>query len=324
MRQRSSKKHQNPKSAALGKPERIAFKEGVEAFLVYITVNRNLAANTARAYRNDLHEFCGWLDSLAETVLLRELPGQFVAYLSGKKNIARTTIARKTSAIKSFFRFLMKESYFPENVLPLSFHRPRLQKRLPNFLSEEEIIALRDKLPDVSDDHLLARNRAMFEVLYSSGLRVAELSGLDFGDINHEEGELRIMGKGGRERIAFVSESALEQLAVYCQRWPELSDGKAPRADSPVFLNYQGSRLDVRSVRRLLKKLGEAADLNRPLHPHLFRHSFATHLLNHGVDLRVVQELLGHVSIRSTQVYTHLSTERLRKAYMSAHPRAAE
>ena len=316
-----------PKPRALGELESglPRFEEGAEAFVAHIAIQRNLSPNTVRAYEVDIREFIAW-GKQAGRLPLKDVPARYVGHLSDcrteGKPMARTTIARKTSALKSFFRFLMTERYFDEQSLPLTFHRPKLQKRLPDFLSEDDVNRLRACIGDVSEDRLLVRNEAILEVLFSSGVRVSELAALDFGDIRWDEGELRIMGKGGKERIAFVSGRALALLARYRDVWPVLSQGKRPLPESAVFLNYRGTRLDVRSVRRFLVALGEAAGFARPLHPHLLRHSFATHLLNHGVDLRVVQELLGHASIRSTQVYTHLSTERLRRAYLSAHPRA--
>ena len=150
---------------------------------------------------------------------------------------------------------------------------------------------------------------------------MGELAALDWEHIQWEQAEFRILGKGNRERVAFASQRAMNALLTYSESWEELA-GKAPEVNSPLFLNKDGQRLNVRSVHRLLIDLGQSAGLDKAIHPHVFRHSFATHLLNHGVDLRVVQELLGHISIRSTQIYTHISTERLKRAYLKAHPRA--
>jgi integrase/recombinase XerC len=251
---------------------------------------------------------------------LQELPSAYIAVLNGR-GLSKSSIARKGSSLKTFFKFLMKERYFADNSLPIVFHRPKLLRRLPDFLSAEEIERLLRVIDAEPDSPLKARNRAIIEILFSSGIRVGELALLDTEHVNWEQAELLIKGKGGRERIAFISQRALDALRAYCDVWSELADAPAG-PDSPLFLNKDGGRLNVRSVRRLLVELGAAAELTKPLHPHVFRHSFATHLLNHGVDLRVVQELLGHISIRSTQIYTHVSTERLKRAYLKAHPRA--
>lgn len=304
------------------------FQEGVEAFLNYVEVVRNLSPHTLRAYRKDTAEFLAWLPgflrekppSAREEPSFHDLPSAYISHLSGRE-LSRTSLARKGSALKSLFKFLMKERYFSENSLPLLFHRPKLPRRLPHFLSPDDVERLLKAVEDTPDSPLARRNRAVIETLFSAGIRVSELVSLNWEDVSPDQAELRVQGKGGRERIAFVSQRAMRAIAAYRHVWPQLN-AEPLRYDKPVFLNCDGGRLDVRSVRRLLLKAGQAAQLEKPLHPHVFRHSFATHLLNRGVDLRVVQELLGHVSIRSTQIYTHVSTERLKRAYLQAHPRA--
>ncbi len=304
------------------------FAEGAEAFLSHLDITRALSPHTLRAYRNDIETFLTWFpqfqsdpaDAHSEERALLELPSRYIAYL-GSQGLSRTSVARKGSSLKTFFKFLMKERYFSERQLPVLFHRPKQLRRLPEFLSADEIGQLLAANEREQDSPLKLRNRAIVEVLFSAGIRVSELIALEFGDVNWEQGELIIKGKGGRERLAFTSARALTSLQLYRQDWSQLT-GKSPQVESPLFLNRDGGRLNVRSVRRILDALGQAAGLSKSMHPHVFRHSFATHLLNHGVDLRIVQELLGHVSIRSTQVYTHVSTERLKRAYLKAHPRA--
>ncbi len=314
------------------------FGEGAEAFLDYLALNRNLSSHTLRAYRRDVTEFLEWLGAhLSEkweegsqgqlTEVLREIPAGFLAFLAARK-LSRATVARKTSALKTFFKFLVRERYFEGRMLQVTFRRPRLQKKLPDFLSPEDVYRLLDVVSAQPESPLKYRNLAIIEVLFSSGLRVSELTALNLEHINWEEGELRVMGKGGRERISFVSRQALDRLEKYISHWPELAenggDPVQPKPASPVFLNYEGGRLTTRSVARMLDAVAAEANLSKAMHPHIFRHSFATHLLNNGVDLRMVQELLGHVSIRSTQIYTHVTTERLKRAYLKAHPRALE
>lgn len=307
-------------------PER--FEDGVTAFLNHLGVARNLSPHTLRAYQSDLKDFMDWLPSYLngnrdlarpETLFL-DLPAAYLGYLQSR-GLSRTSVNRKGSCLKTFFKFLMKERYFEEGVLPVLFHRPKLPRRLPTFLSADEIAQLIESVAKEPASPLRARNLAILHVLFSSGIRVGELAALNWSQVNWEQAELRIHGKGGRERVAFVSAQGMEALGAYGKVWPELS-GRSPLPESPLFLNRHGERLNVRSIRRMLLEVGQAAGLNKPLHPHMLRHSFATHLLNHGVDLRFVQELLGHVSIRSTQIYTHVGTERLKRAYLQAHPRA--
>lgn len=318
--------------------DKLRFIDGVELFLSHLAINRNLSMQTVRAYQADLNGFIKWLDSVpVEKHPLIGLPGLYITSLM-QKGLARSTLSRKLSSLKTYFKYLMKEGYFSGDALPLKFHRPKMLKRLPEFLNVDDImrlIAFTKSLvvtPEAAsltgnpknDVALLPlRNLAIVETLFSSGIRVSELAQLTFEQVDWVEGELRILGKGARERVAFISRDALNALIRYKSIWSKIS-GKTHTPKSVLFLNYDGGPLDVRSIRRVLNMLAEKADLGRKVHPHLFRHSFATHLLNNGVDLRVVQELLGHVSIRSTQIYTHLSTERLKKAYLKAHPRAQQ
>jgi integrase/recombinase XerC len=308
------------------------FVEGAAAFADYLDVARSLSPHTLRAYRSDIGEFLQWLPVYLDSgptvgaittpsaPRLQDLPSAYLSTLAGR-TLAKTSLARKGAALKTFFKFLMKERYFDEGELPLLFRRPKLIRRLPEFLSVAEIDALLAAVDNEPDSPLKLRNRAIIEVLFSSGIRVGELNALDCGHIHWEAGELRVQGKGGRDRIAFVSRTALQAMSAYNRCREELT-GQPAQAEHPFFLNRDGERLNVRSVRRLLVDLGTKAQLHKPMHPHVFRHSFATHLLNNGVDLRIVQELLGHASIRSTQIYTHVTTERLKRAYMQAHPRA--
>ncbi|WP_303674287.1 tyrosine recombinase XerC [Vampirovibrio chlorellavorus] len=307
------------------------FEEGAEAFFSYLDVTRGLSPHTLRAYQSDIAALLDWLNrfvlekqgfEVQPQTFWREIPTAYIAHL-GAQQLSKTSLARKGSSMKTFFKFLMKERYFEENSLPLVFHRPRLSRRLPNFISPSEIEQLRKAALLEPESTLKWRNLAILELLFSSGVRVGELSSLNLGHVNWEELELRIQGKGGRERLAFFSQRALQALLQYKACWSALCPDPMT-AESPLLLNKNGTRLDVRSIRRVLLALGQQAGVDKPLHPHVFRHSFATHLLNSGVDLRVVQELLGHVSIRSTQIYTHVSTERLKRAYMKAHPRAAQ
>ncbi len=324
----------------------ICFQEASVLFLEYLDVHKNVSRHTLRAYTRDLQEFTAWLENHIEfteteascspelthpqalSSFFRELPNRYSVFLSARGH-ARTTVARKLSCTQTFFKFITKERLL-ESIntsqqgdipkLPLSFHRPKQPKQLPHFLTQSEVAQLLNACARVQDDSALSffphRNRAIIHTLFASGIRVSELTQLNWQDLDWDLGELRVLGKGQRERIAFMSDAALRDLKRYQALSPHT------QANDPIFLNRDGLRLTPRSVARLINQVGEQAGLSKKLHPHLFRHSFATFLLNNGVDLRAVQELLGHVSIRSTQIYTHVTTERLRKAYLSAHPRA--
>ena len=323
--------------------------EGITPFLEHLDLNRNYSPHTLRAYARDLRVFIAWLETVCEEHspdspqeidhFFRHLPTQYLGYLNHQQ-LARNSLSRKLSALKSFFKFLMKEQYVPARSLPLSFHQPKPLKTLPNFLTPDEVRILLEKgLPEANNNNgnnndndsqteearlLNWRNRAIILLLYTSGIRVAELTGLTMDHIDRESGEFRVTGKGNRDRVCFMSRETLAALTTYLEHWPTLAKTEAAAPTDPLFINRFGNRISTRSVGRMLETVAQTAGWTKPLSPHIFRHTFATHLLNHGTDLRVVQELLGHVSIRSTQIYTHLTTERLKRAYLKAHPRAME
>jgi integrase/recombinase XerC len=320
-----------------------ALVQGHPAFLEYLQIQRGLSRHTIRAYTQDLAEFMTWLGQhLAHgnneiTPDANQWPARYMASLPSQ-GLARTSQARKASSLRSFLKFLLKDGYLTEGGISLKFHRPRLNQRLPHFLTPDELDQLRAALAAQTATPLRLRNQAIVELLFSSGIRVGELEQMHFNDVDWEQGEFRVWGKGNKERLALMSPQALAALTRWRTVWGEVvkapkpvkAKGKSgpvelalkPEGEAVVWLNHLGQRLNQRSIHRMLVGLGVEAGLQRPLHPHLFRHSFATHLLNKGVELRLVQELLGHVSIRSTQRYTHVSTDRLRQAYLSAHPRA--
>jgi len=311
-------------------------KTGLADCLTYLSVQRRLSPQTLRAYGVDATEWLGWLEESVmpaiitnpqqEAVLLFEAPSRFMAWLS-KKEFARSSMARKASSLRTLLKFLMKEDYFPVGTFNLRFHRPKLQQRLPQFLTEATINQLSETIANnpLWQADVQLRNKAILWVLFTSGLRVSECASLTLEAIHWETGELRVVGKGNRERVAFISKKTLNMLKEWLEKramWLNETKNKAKIETPYLFLNQRLGRLTDRSIHRIITETGVLAGLAEPLHPHLFRHSFATHLLNKGVELRLVQELLGHVSIRSTQIYTHLSTERLRSAYLKAHPLA--
>jgi integrase/recombinase XerC len=294
----------------------------VARFLQYLRVERNASALTVKSYREDLEALVEYLSELVGkppapgdigTVALRG----YVAALH-EAGYAKTTIARRLASLRSFFRFGQREGWTRSNpAKPL--RNPRKSRTLPHFLSSHDI----DRLlaAPAKADPMGLRDRAILEVLYSAGLRVSELAGLNAADLDFASGTLRVRGKGRRERIApvgsFASRALQDWLAVR-----RVSSREKSGAEAPVFVNKFGRRLTTRSVGRMLEKHLRATGLDRRTTPHTLRHSFATHLLDRGADIRSVQELLGHKSLVTTQIYTHVSTAGLRAAYERAHPRA--
>jgi integrase/recombinase XerC len=242
---------------------------------------------------------------------------EFLAYLYGQ-NYTKSTTARKLATLRSFYKFLIRRGLVSVN--PLSTIRtPKQEKRLPKCLDLEQVQKLLDAPGDA--DILAARDKSMLEVLYSSGIRVSELVELSMADIDLQEGVLRVKGKGRKDRLTPIGSQAIKALQRYFEM--RAVDGKSQASGSErVFLNKHGESLSTRSVRRKLDKYLVSAGLDPGISPHTLRHSFATHLLNNGADLRSVQELLGHQSLSTTQIYTHLTTQRMKEAYDNAHPRA--
>jgi len=300
-----------------------------DEFMSYLDVQRQLSLHTLRAYENDTLDFIVWIaetyhpEKSPSKADLRDITSKYMAFMA-RFDLARSTLARKSSCLRSFLKFAMKEEFYDLSTFNLRFHQPRLPQKLPEFLSKEDVDDLLNVIPQMdTDPYIVKRNKLILQLLFSSGIRVSELVTLELRSIDAEEAEVRVLGKGNRERIAFCSREFIEQLQAWMPLRKQISvNAKKTANASALFLNTRGQRITTRSVHRILANLGQKAEYEKPLHPHLLRHSFATHLLNNGVELRVVQELLGHVSIRSTQIYTHVSTDKLRHAYLSAHPRA--
>lgn len=252
----------------------------------------------------------GWLEAEG----LRKYIGQI------QEQYSRPTVARKISAIRSFYRYLRREQLIEEDPSK-QVRGPKLTRRLPNCLDKEEIVKLLMS-PDTATV-LGVRDRALMEVLYATGMRVSELCGLKVSDYNQEAMEMRVLGKGGKERIVLLNQSAQGWLSKYlAEYWTKLAEGRTPQAEHPLFVSRQATRLSSRSVHRIVMKHAIKAGINKTITPHTLRHTFATHLLEGGADLRVVQDLLGHTTINTTQIYTHVSLERLRRVYINTHPRA--
>ncbi|MCA9169859.1 MAG: tyrosine recombinase XerC [Planctomycetales bacterium] len=296
----------------------------VDRFLRYLLVERNASALTIKSYREDLAALLDYFQAEdGSHPTPRELSAQdlrqYVAALH-EAGYAKASIARRLASLRSFFKFAQREGQADQNpAKPL--RNPRAGRHLPHFLSTDEIAKLLVTPPD--GHYLGLRDRAILETMYSAGLRVSETVGLNDEDLDLSEGVARVRGKGRRERLAPLGSYAQRALATWLSA-RVLANGLRPGGTAPVFVNKFGRRLTTRSVARMLEKHLKVAGLDLRTSPHSLRHSFATHLLNHGADIRSVQELLGHKSLSTTQIYTHVSTAGLKAIYEQAHPRAAK
>lgn len=318
----------------------------LDQFAGYLEVERNYSSHTIRAYMNDLRQLIGCdLPNENQSTTIEGVPGQNIptaeqtatasmstgsgwleaeglrAYIRQiQEQYSRPTVARKISAIRSFYRYLRREHLIEEDPSK-QVRGPKLTRRLPSCLDKEEVVRLL-MTPD-TNTILGVRDRALMEVLYATGMRVSELCGLRVQDYNQEAMEMRVLGKGGKERVVLLNQSAQGWLKKYLNEyWSKLAEGRLPQAELPLFVSRQATRLSSRSVHRIVMKHALKAGINKTITPHTLRHTFATHLLEGGADLRVVQDLLGHTTINTTQIYTHVSLERLRRVYMNTHPRA--
>jgi integrase/recombinase XerC len=298
-------------------------RTAIDRFLQYLTAERNASAYTVKSYREDLTALAGYLSEAGGgncpqpgAITAIELRG-YVAAMH-EAGYAKTSIARRLASLRSFFKFGQREGWAKTNpAKPL--RNPRKGRSLPHFLSAEEIGRLLTAPPGNTGMGL--RDRAILETMYSAGLRVSETVGMNRGDIDFDDGILRIRGKGRKERLAPIGSYATKALQAWLAK-ARLNPREPAGGLAPVFLNKFGRRLTTRSVARMLEKYLQLTSLDTRTTPHSLRHSFATHLLDRGADIRSVQELLGHKSLVTTQIYTHVSTAALREVYENAHPRA--
>ncbi len=295
----------------------------IAQFLRFLDVERNASDLTIKSYREDLIDLADFLsDDGAKRVKPSEVtPVDLRGYVAALHDAgyARTSIARKLASLRSFYKFAMRQGFADSNpAQPL--RNPRGQRKLPHFLTADEIELLLNA-PSESDT-LGKRDRAILETMYSAGLRVSEVVGMNDRDIDFSEGVVRVRGKGRKERFGAIGNFAAKALKVYfsCRERSKKIDPAAK--EQPTFVNKFGDRLTTRSVARMLEKYIKESELDTRTTPHTLRHSFATHLLDRGADIRSVQEMLGHKSLGTTQIYTHVSTANIRQAYQKAHPRA--
>ena len=319
-------------------------KELFDEFLNYLRYERHFSPHTAKCYSADLKQFAEFLESCLGGAGAGQEPGsadggatavmttsarpfvleapadtirRFLGFLH-EQEYSKSTTARKLATLRSFYKFCMRRGYVNESPVA-TIRTPKLDKRLPKFLTVEQIQKLLDT-PDV-DTLLGARDRAMLETVYSTGIRVSELVDLNMEDVDFEGECLRVRGKGKRERVAPIAPTALQAIRRYLDM--RNADSRSQSFDQQaLYVNKHGQRLSTRSVRRKLDKYLLEAGLDPTISPHTLRHSFATHMLNNGADLRSVQQLLGHQSLSTTQIYTHVTTDRLKTVYDDAHPRA--
>jgi len=292
----------------------------LDGFLGYLEFERNSSLETCRAYSNDIIQFLNFVgadDKFDPRVTDHQTARSFIAHVRSS-GASKSTTARKLSALRSFFTYLLREGVVKENPFA-GLRQPRKDNKLPQLLDEDEI----RKLLEAPDPARFggARDRAMIETLYSTGARVSELVGMNLADIDFVSELVRVRGKRKKERLLPLGSFAVEALRHYIERRDILA-GRVNVHRRALFVNQRGGRLSDRSVRRMLDKYVLQIGLGREVGPHTLRHSFATHMLNRGADLRSVQELLGHENVSTTQIYTHLTTDRLKAIYEQAHPRA--
>jgi integrase/recombinase XerC len=329
----------------------------IQEFLNYLSYEKRFSEHTAKCYGADLKQFAGYLLSTSQsghpssepaslepitsveiasaaTVATHTAPKIDQLFIStdvntvrgylavlNEKQYSKSTIARKLATLRSFYKFLVKRNHISSNPV-MAVRTPRQEKRLPRFLEYEQVRRLLETPP--MDSWLGARDRAIMETLYSTGIRVSELVALNMDDVDFLGEVVHIRGKGKKERIAPIGSSALQVIQYYMEFRNKRAQSNSNFDSRVLFVNKHGRRLSTRSVRRKMDKYLKMAGLDPAISPHTLRHSFATHMLNNGADLRSVQELLGHQSLSTTQVYTHLTTGKLKEVYENAHPRETE
>ena len=289
----------------------------IDRFAAYLRVERGCAENTCTSYVHDIRRFVEFMNRRRiswDSVDLNTV-NSYITYLR-RKGYLNSSISRTVAAIKSFYRFLVIEKYLDTSPVEL-LEYPKKELKLPNVLTQDEIF----RIIEAADSYtpLGIRDRAMLELLYSTGMRISELISLKLADVFLDEAFLRIIGKGGKERYVPIGKLAMDWLTIYLERGrPYL---KQHHDSGYLFINRNGDKLTRMGVWKIVQKYANRAGIKKPVTPHTFRHSFATHMLEGGADLRVVQELLGHASIKTTEVYTHISQEKLKEAVRLYHPR---
>ena len=297
-------------------------KKYLQDFNSYLIVEKNFSKHTARAYYSDILGYLIWLENTPCVEVNFSRIREYLHFIQ-KFDYKKTTVARKIASIRTFYKYLYREKLVDSNPA-LNLNTPKRPKSLPKFLNPDEIEKILNGIK--IDTPAGFRNRAILELLWATGMRVSELSGLNFENLNLDNNEITVFGKGAKERIVLVTDRAKNYLQRYLDSARSLV-AKGFRLESitdstPVFINNTGYRLQNRTIRNVINDVVDSVQLPKHVTPHMFRHSFATKLIENGADLRVVQELLGHASISNTQIYTHVSTQHLKDVYNETHPRA--
>jgi len=296
----------------------------LDSFLHYLSAFRGTSPLTSKAYGEDISQFIGWAEEQGVTDVNEVRPTLIRCYLSdlSMRGLARASRARKIASLRSFFSFLTKQEVINQSPVT-GIRSPKLDRRLPKFLRTAEIdVLMAAPIEERGDVAMALRDIALLETLYASGMRAAELVGMNLEDLDLANGNAIITGKGSKQRIALLGSKAQEALGIYfSQGRPKLlARNCSARSERAVFLNRFGTRLSDRGVRKIFDKYCATASATLKITPHVLRHSFATHLLGNGADLRFVQELLGHASVATTQIYTHVTTTQMKEVYEKAHP----
>ena len=295
-------------------------KQYIEDFKTYLSVEKNFSEHTLAAYASDIVSYILWLDNVSCTNVDFNKLREYLHFIQ-RFDYKKTTIARKVASIRTFYKFLFRERYIDSNPA-LSLSAPKRPKSLPKFLTPEEVEQILNNVKIETPAGF--RNRVILELLWATGMRISELSNLNFGDLNLDENEIRVFGKGAKERIVLVSDRAKGYLVQYINSArkliaPEYNTNEI-NDDTPLFINNTGYRLQNKTVRKVINEIVEKIELPKKVTPHVFRHSFATKLIENSADLRVVQELLGHAGFSNTQIYTHISMKHMKDVYEAAHP----
>lgn len=293
--------------------------EALEQFIRYVQLEKNFSLHTVREYEYDLIDFFRFLkaEGVSNIEEIDYIHARLYVTKLYDEQKARTSISRKISSIRSFFRFLNREQNIDDAPFRSLYH-PKKEERLPSFFYEEELNQLFEQ--NKGNDPKQVRNMALLELLYATGIRVSECVSVEIGDIDFHYGIIRVMGKGRKERIIPFGQYAQDALITYIEQ--VRSQLMKNQNHQKVFVNMRGGELTARGVRYILSEMIENTSMHTKIYPHMLRHTFATHLLGNGADMRTVQELLGHANLSSTQIYTHVTKEALRKTYMNSHPRA--
>lgn len=298
-------------------------EELIQLFLSYIERSNSGSLHTLQAYERDIQDFCDFLKQEgiesfdeADRIIVMNYVAELRSRMGVNGPLKNTSVSRKLSSLRSFYRYLNEYVGIPNNPF-LYLKSPKPAKRIPEFLFYDEMETFLTSIDESKEDGI--RNRAMFELMYACGLRVSEVVNVTIHDIDLQDGNIRIMGKGSKERLVPFYPLAYEKIQAYLpirEKWMGMEK------HNYLFVNQRGKQLTSRGIQYIMEQQAKACDLHIHIHPHMFRHTFATHLLDNGADLRVVQELLGHSSLSTTQIYVHVTQERLKQAYTQAHPRA--